>query len=47
MGHKEKLKCHKLFLRNCDETYHNAENGKFNSHKNKYCHLKNWNTPDF
>ena len=29
MGHKEKLKCHKLFLKIYDETNHNAESGKF------------------
>ena len=29
MGHKEKLRCHKLFLKIYDETNHNAESGKF------------------
>ena len=40
MGHKEKLKCHKLFLKIYDETNHNAESGKFENHKYKYWQQK-------
>ena len=40
MGHKEKLKCHKLFLKIYDETNHNAESGKFENHKDKYFQQK-------
>ena len=32
MGHKEKLKCHNLFLKIYDETYHDAENRNFKKH---------------